>query len=77
MSKKPFNVHVQDEDSVVWCITNGYKIYPITTDNTSYRVCVEYKEPYVFDDVYNKTTIHKAISDMYIRVYKQKSKKLL
>lgn len=59
-----------NQDAMKYCFRNGYKIYPITTDNASYRIQVtKGNQIFTFEDMYNKNTIHKGISDVYDKIY--------
>lgn len=62
----------------VWCIRNGYKVYPVTKDNQLYQVCIERgSDKAMINTLHTKRTIDKGIMSMLIKIYKQKSKKLL
>ena len=58
----------------VWCVRNGYKVFPVTNDNSSYKVCVlRGSDEFVFTDVYNKNTIWDGVYDVIMKIYKQKA----
>ena len=70
MKKKPVKYVELNQEAVKYCFKQDYKIYPITTDNTNYKVQVE-KDGHkrLFDEKYNPETIHKGVADMYNRIY--------
>jgi 2-phospho-L-lactate transferase/gluconeogenesis factor (CofD/UPF0052 family) len=59
-----------DQEALKYCFREGYKIYPITDDNTTYRVEVTRgNDRAIFKQVYNQRTIHQAIADVYLKIY--------
>jgi hypothetical protein len=75
LKKKSSNVKVLNQDAVVFCFRNGYKIYPVI-DKGVYNVMVEYgskRKKYHIN--YSQSSIHDGIIDMYDLIYeKQKHK---
>lgn len=59
-----------DQDALKYCFKEGYKIYPITDDNATYRIEVKRgKDRAIFNQVYNQKEIHQAIADVYLKIY--------
>jgi len=64
------------QEAVVWCIKNDYKIYPVTTDNSTYQVCVTRgSDKAIIKTIYKRSNIDKAISDVCVKIYRQKTLK--
>ena len=61
-----------EEDAVVWCIRNGYKVYPVTEDNENYQVYVSKgTNSAKIANIYKKRDIDKALLKICIKIYKQ------
>ena len=73
--KKWMNLYDINMDAFVWCIRNNFKVYPVTENNEDYKVVVEFEGgSHKFPQMYTKKTISRAVSDMYCKIYEQKSK---
>ena len=71
MKKKKSNVNVDlIVAAQVFCIREGYKIYPITSNNIKYKIIAE-KEDQVKElpEEYDIRTIHSGIVDTCLKIY--------
>jgi hypothetical protein len=75
LKKKSSIVKIANQDAIVFCHRNGYKIYPVIV-NGIYNVMVEIgskRKKYHVN--YSQSSIHDGIIDMYDLIYeKQKHK---
>ncbi len=70
MKKRIVKQVLVNQDAMKFCFRNGYKIYPITTDNAVYKIQVtKGRQIFTFEDRYNNKTIHQGISDVYDKIY--------
>lgn len=66
---------VLNTDIYVWCIRNGYRIYPITKDNVKFQVAVsKAHQNALLSTIYNEKTIHSGIIDCYNSIYNKQNK---
>jgi len=64
------------QDIIKWCFKEGYRIYPITKDNLTYQVevCKAHQKA-LLTETHSKRTIHKAVEDVYIKLYNKQNSK--
>lgn len=64
------------QEIIKWCFSEGYKIYPVTKDNQTYQVevCKAHQKA-LLTETHSKRTIHKAVEDVYIKLYNKQNSK--
>lgn len=59
-----------NQEALKYCFKEGYKIYPITDDNATYKIeVIRGNDRAIFNQVYNQKEIHQAIADVYLKIY--------
>jgi 2-phospho-L-lactate transferase/gluconeogenesis factor (CofD/UPF0052 family) len=59
-----------NQEALKYCFKEGYKIYPTTDDNATYKIEVTRgNDRAIFNQVYNQKDIHQAIADVYLKIY--------
>ena len=62
-----------NREALKYCFKEGYKIYPVTSDNVNYQIEIsKAHQRALLTDVYTSKTIHQAIADTYDRVYSKR-----
>jgi len=75
MAKKR-KIYSLNQEAVKYCFDKGYKIYPITNDNVTYRIEMTLgNQKATLTDVYNQKDIHQAIADVYQKCYDKRKDK--
>lgn len=61
------------QEALKYCFKEGYKIYPVTSDNVNYQVEIsKAHQRALLTEVYTSNTIHQAIADTYDRIYSKR-----
>ena len=67
---KKKKIYKLNQEAVKYCFKEGYKIYPVTSDNVSYRVEVSKAHQIAtIKDIYYQKDINQAIADTYEMIY--------
>lgn len=57
-------------EALKYCFKEGYKIYPVTSDNVNYQIEIsKAHQRALLTDIYTSKTIHQAIANTYDRIY--------
>lgn len=65
-----------NQEALKYCFNEGYKIYPVTSDNVNYQVKVSKAHQRVLlAETYDGNKIHQAIADTYQRIYDKHNSK--
>lgn len=69
--KKKSNVNVDlSVTAQVFCIREGYKVYPVTSNNIKYKVVIEKeKQTRELKEEYDIRTIHSGLVDTCLKIY--------
>jgi len=72
--KQKSNLFVRlNQEALKYCFKEGYKIYPVTSDNVNYQIEIsKAHQRALLTDTYTSKTIHQAIADTYDRVYSKR-----
>jgi len=65
-----------NEEAMLYCFRNNFKVYPVLNKDGSYNISVEKGDKVIVSNsVYNESDIQQALWDTFIKIYdKQKSK---
>lgn len=77
MPRKKITPLVQlNQEALKYCFKEGYKIYPVTTDNNTYNIEINLgHQTAKLAENYSARTIHKGIAETYLRIYNKRKTK--
>jgi hypothetical protein len=65
---------IPNQEAIIYAHRQGYKIYPTTNDNETYKIVMELgHQKAILEEVYTKRDVDWGLQEIYNRVYERQN----